>query len=107
MDFRGWVSSGACGLRRHLAGEPILARRVGAAERAWTWCRRNKGLAALGALLIASLIAGTGFSLPFAVRANNAAGLANQKANRANVQAEEAGRQHRLDPPRIWLSQSC
>ncbi len=80
-------------LRRHLAGEPILARPVGAAERAWMWCRRNKGLAALGALLIASLIAGTGFSLAFAVRANTSAGLANQEAIRANVQAEEAGRQ--------------
>ena len=57
------------------------------------WCRRNKGLAALGALLIASLIAGTGFSLAFAVRANTSAGLANQEAIRANVQAEEAGRQ--------------
>ena len=67
------------------------ARPVGAAERAWMWCRRNKGLAALGALLIASLIAGTGFSLAFAVRANKAAGLANQEATRANVQAEEAG----------------
>jgi eukaryotic-like serine/threonine-protein kinase len=80
-------------LRRHLAGEPITARRVGVAERAWLWCRRNKALAALGALLIASLIAGTGFSLAFAVRANKAAGLANQEATRANVQAEEAGRQ--------------
>jgi eukaryotic-like serine/threonine-protein kinase len=80
-------------LRRHLAGEPILARPVRATERAWMWCRRNKGLAALGALLIASLIAGTGFSLVFAVRANKAAGLANQEATRANEQAVEAGRQ--------------
>ncbi len=80
-------------LRRYLAGEPILARPVRATERAWMWCRRNKGLAALGALLIASLIAGTGFSLAFAVRANKAAGLATQEATRANAQAEEAGRQ--------------
>ena len=67
----------------------------------------ESGVTAIEYALIASLIAGTGFSLAFAVRANNAAGLANQKANRANVQAEEAGRQRRLDPPRIWLSQSC
>jgi hypothetical protein len=69
-------------------------------ERAWMWCRRNKGIAALGALLVISLIAGTVFSLVFAVRANQAAGLASQEAvragkeaTRANEQANEARRQ--------------
>ena len=83
----------AVDLNNWLGSRPITARRVGSAERAWMWCRRNKGLAALGALLIASLIAGTGFSLAFAVRASKPAGLANQEATRANEQAEEAGRQ--------------
>src|SRR5262249_33895245 len=56
-------------LRRPLAGEPITARPVGSLQRAWMWCRRNKGIAALGALLVASLVAGTIFSLAFAFRA--------------------------------------
>ena len=90
-------------LRRHLAGEPIMARPVGSAERAWLWCRRNKRIAALSALLIASLIAGTVFSVAFAFhardesrRASAAAGLANQEAVRANQQADDARRQRDL-----------
>ena len=34
-------------LRRYLAGEPILARRGSAPERAWRWCHRNPAVASL------------------------------------------------------------
>ena len=49
----------AADLRRFRSGEPVLARRISAAERGWRWCRRNPALTvALGAfatLLLAFL----------------------------------------------------
>jgi serine/threonine-protein kinase len=45
-------------LRRWLAGQPITARPVGAATRAWMWCRRHPLPAALAGLLLLSVAAG-------------------------------------------------
>jgi WD40 repeat protein/tRNA A-37 threonylcarbamoyl transferase component Bud32 len=48
-------------LRRYLRDEPILARPVGRVGRAWRWCRRSPGqaaLVALVALLVLALAAG-------------------------------------------------
>ena len=45
-------------LDRWLQGMPILARPVGATTRMWMWCRRNKALAALTALLMTALVGG-------------------------------------------------
>src|SRR5262249_28725733 len=42
-------------LRRFTADRPILARRPGAAERAWRWCKRNPVMAALVAAVAALL----------------------------------------------------
>jgi eukaryotic-like serine/threonine-protein kinase len=39
-------------LERWAKGEPIIARRVGLAERAWLWCRRNRVVASLSAAAV-------------------------------------------------------
>jgi serine/threonine-protein kinase len=57
---RRYASAGAMAddLDHYLAGEPILARPVGVAERLWRWCRRNPRVAALTASTFALLVAG-------------------------------------------------
>jgi WD40 repeat protein len=63
-------------LRRFLDGEPIVARPVGAIERAWRWCRRRPAPAALTAavVLVAALgLAGVLWQWEEAVKARNLA----------------------------------
>lgn len=44
-------------LRRFIEDRPILARRVGPAERLWRWCRRNPTVAALSAATMLLIVA--------------------------------------------------
>jgi tRNA A-37 threonylcarbamoyl transferase component Bud32/tetratricopeptide (TPR) repeat protein len=45
-------------LKRWLDGVPILAQPVGRARRAWMWCRRNRALASIAALLVLAVLGG-------------------------------------------------
>jgi serine/threonine protein kinase len=53
----------AADLRRHLNGEPVLARPVGALERSWRWAKRNRRVAGLSAtVLLLFVTLGQGFA---------------------------------------------
>ncbi len=83
-------------LRRFGAGEPILARRSGRAERAWRWCRRKPvvaGLTAAVGLLIVALI---GWAFVYADEQRRLAvaksALADDRMAFADEQVEAGGR---------------
>jgi eukaryotic-like serine/threonine-protein kinase len=73
-------------LRRYQAGEPILARPVGALERGWRWCRRNPAVAGLLGAVAAALLLGTGVATWFALEAAASA----ERADRKALDAEKA-----------------
>ncbi len=80
----------AADLRRFLNGEPVLARRVGRAERLWRWCRRYPAVASLLAMVALLLIAGTTVSTYFAIQADRRADEAEKSAERARQKEKEA-----------------
>jgi WD40 repeat protein/tRNA A-37 threonylcarbamoyl transferase component Bud32 len=71
-------------LRRFRAGESIRARPVRAPERAWRWCRRNPGWAAMAssAVLLLAVIAGGG--VWYSVRLADAL----EKSDRARAESD-------------------
>jgi WD40 repeat protein/tetratricopeptide (TPR) repeat protein len=82
---RRYASAGALAddLGRYLAGEPIAARPVGPAGRAWRWARRNPRVAGLLLAVAASLLLGTVAATLFAVRAERNAHRAQEQLWRA------------------------
>jgi WD40 repeat protein/tRNA A-37 threonylcarbamoyl transferase component Bud32 len=106
-------------LRRFQAGDPILARRIGGAERVWRWCRRNPLVAALAGAVAAALILGTIVSCYFALRAHRGETLALQKATeaqahalratietqRANLEAQRATESKLLSERRLYVAE--
>jgi WD40 repeat protein/tRNA A-37 threonylcarbamoyl transferase component Bud32 len=79
-------------LRRHLAGQPIVARPISKPARAWRWARRNPAIAGLSAAVILALLLGTGFSALFAVRENARAQAEVDARNRFQEESHRAFR---------------
>ncbi len=77
-------------LRRWHAGEPIAARPVGKAARAWMWCRRNPVVAGAAGLVAASLMLVAVLALLYADRQTR---LATSESLRADEQTRHAREQ--------------
>jgi len=75
-------------LCRFRQGRPIHARRTGAVEQAWRWCRRNPVVAGLSALILLISAIGASVSTVYAIRAD-------EKAQEAQVAAEQAANSER------------
>jgi predicted Ser/Thr protein kinase len=86
---RRYASAGELGedLRRHLAHEPIRARRASALYRARRFAGRHKGLVASAAVVFSALLAATIISLLSARDAYRSARLARSQAYQARLAA--------------------
>lgn len=79
-------------LHRWLDSRPITARRAGAAERAWLWCKRKPAIAALSAAMFLALAGGTGATIAVQARANASLAEKNDQLLRANTALKDEQR---------------
>jgi serine/threonine protein kinase/tetratricopeptide (TPR) repeat protein len=77
-------------LRRYCEGKPITVRPVGNLERAWRWCRRNPGWAAMIALVAACLVGTTVVSLGAYVDVSAQRDIAKGKQKEADEERKKA-----------------
>lgn len=92
-----YASAGAlkADLERFLAGRPIEARRIGALERSWRWCRRNPALATAFGSVVALLASIAALSIAFSTQ------LSRELANTSK--AEQAARSaYQASERRLW-----
>ena len=87
-------------LRRFLEGRPILARRTGAPERCWRWCRRNPALAGLITGIALSLVLGTAVSTSLAIDGPRA-----NARRRADGEAQRANDEKRRGDERLYVAE--
>jgi WD40 repeat protein/serine/threonine protein kinase len=80
-------------LKRFVEDRPVRARRIGAAEKLWRWCRRNPAVAGMAAAVVLAMAVGTAVSCLKYLDAEQQKGIALQQQARAEAGEKEATEQ--------------
>ena len=97
--------AGGRALRRFLAGEPILARPLGAIERCRRWCKCNPIVAGLTGAVALSLLVGSVVSTYFAIQAVDRAAEAIRERDRAEANEKRIRQEKRLADRHLYVAQ--